>query len=32
LTKKAKSYNGKKKASSANGAALTGSLHAEECK
>ena len=32
LTKKPKPYNGKMKASSTNGAGLTGGLHVEECK
>ena len=32
LTKKPKPYSGKKKASSTNGASLTGSLSVEECK
>ena len=32
LTKKLKVYNGKKKASSTNGAGITGCQHVEECK
>jgi hypothetical protein len=32
MTKKPKPYNGKKKASSTNGAGLTGYQHVEECK